>query len=88
MRLVLIVALLAGCNSMPADPAKMGADQIREWVKDKSAAVTCISTKNAVGNVTAIVANLDKGAVHTGTVTVNADCVTMIQSDPKKVSVP
>ena len=88
MRLVLIVALLAGCNSMPADPAKMTPEQLREWVKDKSASVTCVSAKNAVGNVTTIVANLDKGTVHTGTVTVSTDCVTTIQSDPKKVSVP
>lgn len=78
-----IALILSACNSMPADPAKMSPEQLREYAKDKSASVTCVSAKNAVGNVTTVFANLDKGAVATGTVTISTDCVTTISADPK-----
>ena len=85
MRLIAcsIAILLTACNSMPADPAKMTPEQLREWVRDKSASVTCISAKNAVGNVTTVVANLDAGTVKTGVVTISTDCVTTINSGVK-----
>lgn len=83
MRALIIVALLAGCSAMPADPAKMSPEQLREWVKDKSASVTCVSAKNAVGNVTTVVANLDRGVVTAGVVTISTDCVTTINSGVK-----
>jgi hypothetical protein len=83
MRVLIIAALLAGCNAMPADPAKMTPEQLREWVKDKSASVTCVSAKNAVGNVTTVVANLDRGVVSAGVVTISTDCVTTINSGVK-----
>jgi starvation-inducible outer membrane lipoprotein len=79
-----IAVALTACNSLPADPAKMSPEQLREWAKDKSASVTCVSAKNAVGNVTTVVANLDKGVSTTGTLTISTDCVTTISAAPPK----
>jgi cell division septation protein DedD len=83
MRSLLLLPVLVACTNMPADPTKMSAEQLKEWVKDKNAYVTCASAKNMSGNVTLMSANLDKGTVVGGTVTVSPDCTTTITSDPK-----
>lgn len=83
MKMMPLLFLLAACGtSMPADPTKMSAEQLKEWVKDKNAYVTCASAKSMSGNVTLMSANLDKGTVIGGTVTVSPDCTTTITSEP------
>jgi hypothetical protein len=88
MRPLALVLLLAGCTTLPADPAKMSAEQLKEWVRDKNATMSCASAKNAAGNLTMVSASLDKGAVQSGSITVTADCVTTITSSAKAASAP
>lgn len=80
----LLLLLLTGCSaSMPVDPSKMSPEQLHEWAKDKNAYVTCASTKNMSGNITVMSANLDKGTVVAGTMSISPDCTTTITSEPK-----
>ena len=82
-RLVLIIALVgAGCVSLPANPSSMTPEQLREWVKDKSANVLC-STIATPYKGTVIVMNLDKGVVVNGAVTIKDGCeVTITNTAP------
>jgi len=76
MKLVmfLLCLLLAGCVSLPADPTKMSAEQLREWVKDKNANISCGSTISTLGKFGVVSVVIDKGLVPNGAVTVDADC--------------
>ena len=92
MRLTLAAMLLtlAGCTTLPADPSKMTPEQLKEWVKDKSASVSCVTARNAGGTISMMAANLDKASIVSGTMTVKpgSDCETTIQADPKPVPAP
>lgn len=88
IRLAPLLLVAACAANMPADPTKMSPEQLKEWVKDKNAYVTCASMKNMSGNVTLMSANLDKGTVVGGTVTVSPDCTTVITSEPKDTKKP
>lgn len=88
MRLVNAIALffiVSGCAAtLPANPEKMTADQLREWVKDKNANVSCgvINSPYGRGVMTSVV--LDKAVVINGTVSVDSECKVTIQNDSRK----
>jgi starvation-inducible outer membrane lipoprotein len=85
MRILIIAALLAGCTTLPADPAKMSPEQLREWAKDRNASVTCVQARNATGTVAMISVSLDKSVISSGSVTVkpSSDCEATITAAPK-----
>lgn len=80
-RAVLLAAALTleGCGglSLPANPTKMTADQLREWVKDKSAAVQC-ATVSTPYKGTAVSVNLDRQIIINGTLTLKDGCEIII----------
>lgn len=88
MPLLLVVAPLlffsiffSGCASpaLPYSPDKMSAEQLRELVKDRSAAVACSKVVGPWGTGTVTTVNLDKGAAPAGTtVEIGGDCVVKI----------
>ena len=84
MRYLLLIAL-TGCAQIPADPSRMSADQIREWVKDRSAGVQCVIVNSPWGKGVITTVNLDKSVVFDGAVTVTNECVVTITNDSRKV---
>jgi starvation-inducible outer membrane lipoprotein len=84
-RPMILAMVLAGCTALPADPAKMSPEQLREWVKDKNASVTCVQARNATGTVAMIALNLDRSVLASGSVTVKpaSDCEATITSAPR-----
>ena len=89
MKALAMIPMLAmwGCTTMPADPSKMTPEQLREWVKDKSASVSCVVARNATGTVVMSMANLDKTTFKGGTLTVkpSSDCeMTIVADAPAK----
>jgi uncharacterized protein (UPF0333 family) len=87
-RTVMILAsLLAACGTtIPADPSKMSAEQLKAWATDKNANVACTSGKTAAGNVVATYVVLDKGVINTAgaQVTVDQECRVTIGSPAPK----
>ena len=90
MRYLLLLIVLAGCTTLPADPAAMSPEQLREWVKDKSASVSCVQARNATGTVAMVAVNMDKSTFVSGSVTVEpaADCKATITTYAKAASAP
>ena len=93
MKLVICLVslcLLAGCTTLPADPANMSPEQLKEWVKDRSASVSCVVARNMSGTVAMSTTNLDKASIVGGSVTVKPgnDCETVIVAEPKAPSKP
>ena len=79
--LLVFLTLLGGCMgaTLPYNPEKMQADQLKALVSDKNAAVTCATTDTPYkGNV--IYLNLDKGVLVRGIITVKRDCEVVIQN--------
>ena len=74
---------LAGCVTLPANPEKMTADQLREWSKDKNATVTCAVLNSPYGKGSLVALTLDKGIVVNGVLTVDDACKVTIQSATK-----
>jgi starvation-inducible outer membrane lipoprotein len=83
MRLLALVLLLAGCTTLPADPSNMTPEQLKEWVRDKSASISCVIARNATGTVAMATANIDKTSIRAGTLTVEPgnDCKTTITAE-------
>lgn len=81
--LVLLAGALAGCATLPGNPADMTAEQLREMIRDKSASVGCATVGTPYrGNV--VYLNLDKGVLNFGgTISVDSECKVTIVSDPK-----
>jgi starvation-inducible outer membrane lipoprotein len=79
-----VAVILSGCTTLPADPAKMTPEQLREYAKDRNATVTCVQARNATGTVAMISVSLDKAAIVSGSVTVKpaSDCEATITSRP------
>jgi starvation-inducible outer membrane lipoprotein len=77
--------ILAGCTTLPADPAKMTPEQLREYAKDRNASVTCVQARNATGTVAMISVSLDKAVLTSGSVVVkpSSDCEATITAAPK-----
>lgn len=79
---VLTLALsVAGCATIPGDPAKMTAEQIREAVKDKNASFACGRTETPY-KISMVYGVLDRMVVRNGTFTIGPDCsITITNSD-------
>jgi hypothetical protein len=84
MRIAIASVLLAGCAQLPADPSKMSAEQIREWVKDKNASVSCGKVNTPYGPTFLTYVVLDKAVVFDGSLTVDGDCKVSITNDSRK----
>ena len=78
----LLLLSLAGCATMPGDPAKMTAEQIREAVKDKSASVGCGAVQTPY-KINLLYLVLDKATIPEGTLEIGADCTVKIITEKK-----
>lgn len=89
MRKLLLAAAvaLAGCQTLPADPSKMAADQLREWVKDKTANISCGVVNSPYGRGVMTSVALDKAVIFNGTVTVDGECKVSVTNDSRKPEV-
>lgn len=78
-----VAAALGGCmGSLPANPTVMSADQLREWVKDKNANISCLVANSPYGKGNAMVLVLDKGVVvPNGTLSVDDSCKVSITNN-------
>jgi starvation-inducible outer membrane lipoprotein len=83
--LIGVVCLLAGCTTLPADPANMSPEQLKEYAKDKNASISCVQARNMSGTVAMITVNLDKSTFVNGSVTVKpaSDCEATITATGK-----
>lgn len=75
---LLPLLLVAGCASpvLPYQPDKMTAEQLRELIKDRSAAAACSVVVGPWGTARVVTINLDKGAAAPGTsVEIGQDCI-------------
>ncbi len=71
--------LLTGCAQLPADPSKMSAEQIKEWVRDKNASISCGKVNTPYGPT------LLTYVIFEGQVVVSPDCQVTITNDSRKV---
>jgi hypothetical protein len=90
MKALIVIPLLWGCTTLPADPAKMTPEQLTAYAKDKNASISCVQARNATGTVAMITVNLDKSTLVAGSVTVKpaSDCEATITSYGKPASAP
>lgn len=79
--LLILGAIVSGCAmpTLPANPANMTAEQIKEWVRDKSAAINCGAATHPYGRVALVSINLDKAVAPNVVVELDGDtCKTRI----------
>lgn len=74
---------LAACTSIPGDPSKMDAAQLKEWAKDNKGVAGCMNGKTAAGNVTAVYVSMDQTKNIDGTMTIEPDCRVTISNSGK-----
>jgi len=87
--MILAALALTGCTALPADPAKMTADQLAALAKDRSASASCTTVNSPWGVGRSIYVQLDQKTIPTGSVTVGTDCSITINSDtPAKPVAP
>ncbi len=79
-----VIVLFGGCASVPGDPAKLNAEQLREIAKDKSASVACTIVNSPWGVGRTIWVQVDKSTFKAGAVTVGADCTVTVESDSSR----
>lgn len=77
---------LAGCASLPANPTEMSPEQLKEWVKDKNANISCGVINSPYGRGVAVYVVLDKGILIDGTVVVDDQCKVTITNTPKALA--
>ena len=78
LAVVLGSLLLTACATLPGDPSKMTAEQIREAVKDKTASIGCGATQTPY-KINMLLVVLDKLSLPPGyTLRVEADCTVTI----------
>lgn len=70
---IFLVFLLTGCATIPGDPAKMTAEQIREAVKDKTIAVGCGTTETPY-KINMVFVAVDRLVLRNGKMTIGRDC--------------
>lgn len=80
MKAIIPLLLLTACANLPGDPAKMSPEQLKANAKDKNSSVACSNGKTAAGNVTLVYVNVDQAVPLGSTVTVEADCKTVVQA--------
>lgn len=84
---LLMAEAMSACNTLPADPSKMSAEQLKAWAADKNANVACSTFKGMYGTGVVNYAVIDKGILVDGTVTVDNECkITISNSVPEKIS--
>ncbi len=81
LSIILAAAALTGCMAMPADPAKMTAEQIKASAGDRSAQAACTIVNSPWGVGRTIFVQLDQRTIPAGSVTVGTDCAVTIQSE-------
>lgn len=90
--LVMAALLLPGCVTgglLPANPEKMSAEQLHEWVKDRNANAGCLVANTPYGKGNSVFLALDKGIVVNGTVVIKDNCeITIINGPAPKESRP
>ena len=79
--LAILLCLLPACVSLPADPTKMSAEQLREWAKDKNANIACGTMMSNLGRGVMVTVVLDKGVAYN--VSVDPECKITITLPPK-----
>lgn len=77
---LLAVMGLAACTSLPADPAKMSAEQLTAYAKDRNATVSCGVVNSPYGRGVMTYVVLDKAVVINGTVGVDSECKVTISN--------
>lgn len=82
-----LAALMCGCASIPADPSRMSADQLRELSKDRSASAACSAINTPWGPARTVFVQLDQKSIVNGSVTVGQDCVVTV-NNTQKVETP
>jgi len=82
--LITLITVLSGCVSLPVDPTKMSAEQLKEWAKDKNANIVCGIVNSPYGRGIATYVVLDKTVIFNGTVTVDGECKVSITNDSSK----
>lgn len=80
LTLSLAVASLAACASLPADPAKMSAEQLTAYAKDRNATASCAVINSPYGRGVATYVVLDKGTIINGTLTMDSECKVSISN--------
>lgn len=86
---LLLAFVLSGCATLAGDPAKMTAEQLKEWVKDKNANLSCGVFNSPYGRGVMTYVVLDKAVVVNGSVTVDNECkVTVTNTLPTKEAKP
>jgi hypothetical protein len=85
---LLLILLLAGCAQLPADPAKMSAEQLNAWAKDKNANIACSTYKGVYGTGVVNYVVLDRGIVVNGTIVLDQECKVTITNFTKSASAP
>lgn len=66
--------LLGGCMTIPANPADMSAEQLREWIKDKNANVTCVIANTPYGKGSVVMMTVDRSLIVNGSMTIDDAC--------------
>ncbi len=77
-RILILLPIIAGCATpvLPYRVDQMTAEQLREIVKDRSAAAGCSVVVGPWGTARVVTVNLDKGAAPAGTsVEIGQDCI-------------
>ena len=87
MRTLLVAPLLlSGCLSLPADPTQMSAEQLREWVKDRSTGIQCVIANTPWGRGIAVSVNVDQSkALESGSLSVDDACKIVLNKDSRPV---
>jgi len=77
---------LTSCMTIPGNPEKMSAEQLREWARDRNANIACgvVSSPYWRGVSTYVV--LDRGVVFNGTVSVDPECKITVTNDSRKTT--
>lgn len=82
---LIAVLALAGCANLPADPAQMSPEQLKEWAKDKNANIACGVVNSPYGRGVGTYVVLDKAVIFNGTITVDSECKVTITNDSRVV---
>lgn len=75
-------ALTACAGTIPADPTKMSAEQLRALAADRSATASCSIVNSPWGRGTVTYVQLDRATVPAGEVSIGPDCVVTVRAEP------
>ena len=81
MLALLATLLLAGCMGMQTAYEKMSADQIQALAKMKDANVACVIANTPWGRGVSVFANVDRGVIQRGVLTVDGECKVTVSND-------